>query len=304
MTTDEEAGGGTDWDPTHEIVSTGDLADEVAADTRLVAVACEFGDRAFLTMATDDVSDRSPHTQRILDGRLDRVDDDADRDRADDAEPDRGDDGADPGFGGPTWRATLPEMGDALVRALTVANPETDGPLGAAHWRRWDVQRVEVRRGGRPIYRSVPHHSLFELDAAELPAFPDRVRERLADLPCAVVPTGPVATWPGGELNHRALRFEPGSGVSLEHVRRVAVDRDRRDLVVDWEPVGERVEREPSRVLRGLLRAFAWTVARLDGPEDPPRRLSFTDADDFRRAVEGIETVRERVGYDFAVVEV
>jgi hypothetical protein len=56
-------------------------------------------------------------------------------------------------------------------------------------------------------------------------------------------------------------------------------------------------------VLRAVLRAFAWTVDRLGGSADPPRRLSFAD-DDFRRAVEGIETVRERVGYDFAVVEV
>ncbi|WP_135363315.1 hypothetical protein [Halosimplex halophilum] len=301
MTTGERTGEGTDWEPTHEIVSTGDLADEVAADTRLVAVACELGDRAFLTMATDDVGDRSPHTQRILDGRLDRVDDDADRDRVDDgADLDR----ADATFGGPTWRATLPDEADALVRALTVADPEADGPLGEAHWRRWDVQRVAVHRDGRPVYRSVPHHSRFELDAAELPAFTDRARERLADLPCAVVPTGPVATWgDDGEVNHRAIRFETGSGVSLEHVRRVAVDRDRRELVVDWEPVGERVEREPSRVLRGVLRAFAWAVDRLGGSADPPRRLSFADGDEFRRAVAGIETARERVGYDFEVVE-
>ncbi|WP_436931578.1 hypothetical protein [Halosimplex halobium] len=291
MTTGERTGEGTDWEPTHEIVSTGDLADEVAADTRLVAVACEFGDEGVLTMATDDVSDRSPHTQRILDGELDRVDDGADG-------------GTDPAFGGPTWRAPLPDDADALVRALTVADPEADGSLGEARWRRWDVQRVEVRRDGHPVYRSVPHHSRFELDATGVPALPDRACERLADLPCAAVPTGPVATWSGGgELTHRALRLEAGSGVSLEHVRRVAVDRDRRELVVDWGPVGERVDREPSRVLRGLLRAFAWTVDRLDGSTDPPRRLSFADAGEFRRAVAGLATVRERVGYDFEVVE-
>ncbi|QLH83616.1 hypothetical protein [Halosimplex pelagicum] len=287
MTTDGAARAETDWSPTHEVVCRGDAADAVAADTRLVAVACEFGDEAFLTMSTDDVSDRSPRTQRILDAEFDRL-------------PDGARDGADP-----TWRARLPGEADALVRALTVADSESDGPLGEARWRVWDVSSVEIRRDGRSIYRSVPHHERFELDATAAPELAGSARDRLADLPCAVVPTGPVATWADdGEVNHRAIRFEAGSGVLLEHVRRVAVDRDRREVVVDWEPLGERAESEPNRVLRGVLRAFAWTVDRLDGAERPPRRLSFADGDDFRQAVEAFETVRERVGYDFDIVEV
>ncbi|ELZ24267.1 hypothetical protein C475_13497 [Halosimplex carlsbadense 2-9-1] len=287
MTTDGEPRGRDEWSPTHEVASTGDRADEVAADTRLVAVACEFGDEARLTMSTDDVNDRSPHTQRVLDAELDRLPADAS-------------DGANP-----IWRATLPGDADALVRALTVADPEVDGPLGEARWRVWDVQRIEVRHDGRPIYRSIPHHARFELAAGERPELVERARERLTDLPCAVVPTGPVATWgDGGELTHRTLRFEAGSGASLAHVRRVAVDRDRREIVVDWESVGERVRDEPNRALRTVLRAFAWTADRLGASESPPHRVAFGDGTEFRRAVEGVETVRERVGYDFEVAEV
>jgi len=287
MSTDESASDGTDWSPTHEVVCLGDPADAVAADTHLVAVACEFGDGARLTTSSADVSDRSPHTQRVLDAELDRL-------------PDEATDGANP-----TWRATLPEDADALVGALTVADPEVNGPLGEARWRVWDVKRVEVRRDGRTIYRSIPHHSRFELDASEVPELVDSARERLADLPCAAVPAGRVATWAdGGELTHRTLRFEAGSGVSLAHVRRVAVNRARRDLVVDWEPAAERVEREPNRALRAVLRAVAWTADRLGSSETPPRRLGFAEDGDFRRAVDGIETVRDRVGYDFEIVEV
>lgn len=287
MTTDGAARTEADWSPTHEVVCTGDSADAVAADTRLVAVACEFGDEGRLTMATDDVSDRSPHTQRILDTGFDRLPDDAT-------------DGT-----GPIWRARLPEEADALVRALTVDQSGADGPLGEARWRVWDVSSVEVHRDGRPIYRSIPHHERFELDATAAPELVESARESLADLPCAVVPTGPVATWAdGGEVSHRAIRFEAGSGVLLEHVRRVAVDRERREVVVGWEPLGGRVDREPNRALRAVLRAFARTVGGLDGSDGPPRRLSFADGDDFRQAVEGFETVRERVGYDFDIVDV
>jgi hypothetical protein len=281
--------GGDEWSPTHEVVCTGDPADEVAADTRLVALACELGDEALLTMSTADVGDRSPHTQRILDAELDRLPDDS----AIASE-------------GPTWRATLPADADSLRRALTVDTDDASVPeLGEARWRVWDVQRIDIRRDGRPIYQSIPHHSRFELAAADLPEFVDRASERLADLPCAVVPAGPVASWgEGGQLDHRTLRFETGSGASLGHVRRVAVDRERREVVVDWEPVGERVDREPSRALRSVLRAFVWTLDRVGGSETPPRRLSFADGEAFRRAVEGVETVRQRVGYDFAVVAV
>jgi hypothetical protein len=287
MTTVEETAGADDWTPTHEVVCPGDAADAVAADTRLVAVACEFGDEARLTMATDDVGDRSPHTQQVLDADLDRL-------------PDGATDGTEP-----TWRATLPGDADALVDALTVDESAADGPLGEARWRVWDVSSVEVRRDGRPVYRSVPHHERFELDATGIPGLVDAARERLTDLPCAVVPTGPVAAWAdGGELTHRTLRFESGSGVSLEHVRHVAVDRDRRDLVVDWEPVGERVGREPNRALRTVLQGFVWAAGRFGRSDSPPRRLSFADEDDFRRAVVGVETVRDRAGYDFEVVEV
>ncbi|QLH78768.1 hypothetical protein HZS55_16370 [Halosimplex rubrum] len=287
MTTDGGAQAEADWSPTHEVVCRGDAADAVAADTRLAAVACEFGDEARLTMSTGDVSDRSPRTQRILDGEFDRLPDDAT-------------DGADP-----TWRATLPGGTDALVRALTVADPEAEGPLGEARWRVWDVSSVEIRRGGRSIYRSVPHHERFELDATAAPELVDSARERLADCPCAVVPTGPVATWAdAGEVNHRAIRFETGSGASLAHVRRVAVDRERREVVVDWEPLGERVGREPSRALRAALRTFTWAVDRFGSSEGPPRRVSFADEATVRRVVGALETVRERVGYDFEIVEV
>jgi len=287
MSTDESASDGTGWSPTHEVVCLGDPADAVAADTRLLAVACGFGDDARLTTSTDDVSDRSPHTQRVLDEELERL-------------PDEPPDGA-----SPTWRATLPEDADALVDALTVAGPEMGGLLGEARWRVWDVERVEVRRNGRTVYRSIPHHERVELGASGLPDLVDNARERLADLPCAVVPTGPVATWAdGGKLTHRTLRFEAGSGVSLAHVRRVAVDRARRDLVVDWESAADRVGREPNRALRAVLRAFAWTTDRLGSSEAPPRRLGFGDDGDFQRVVGGIETVRDRVGYDFEIVAV
>jgi len=287
MTTGEGTGGVDEWSPTHEVVTRGDTADAMAADTRLVGVACEFGDEAQLSMATADLSDRTRSTQRVLDSELDRLPDDA----ADGAES--------------TWRATLPGDADALVRALTVDESESEGPLGEARWRVWDVSSVEVRRDGRPIYRSIPHHERFELDASEVPELVDAAGERLTDLPSAVVPTGPVVTWDdGGELTHRALRFEAGSGVSLEHVRRIAVDRDRRDLVVDWERVAGRVERQPSRALRAVLRAFAWTVDRFGRSDSPPRRLSFADETAFQEAVAGFETVRDRAGYGFAVVEV
>ncbi|WP_123534296.1 hypothetical protein [Halosimplex salinum] len=273
---------------THEVVCRGDPADAVAADTRLVSVGCEFGDEALLATTSDDLLDRSPHTQRVLDDELERLPDGAGL---------RGD--------GPTWRATLPGDADALRRGLTVDTEESDGdPLGDARWRVWDVETVEVRRDDEWIYRSVPHHSQMELDGEGAPGLVERATERLAELPCAVVPTGPVATWEdGGELDHRSLRFETGSGVSLRHVRRVAVDRDRRELVVDWEPLRERVEREPSRVLRTVLRAFTWTLSRVTDTESPPRRLAFADEASFDRAAEGIEIVRDRVGYEFDVVD-
>ncbi|QPV62877.1 hypothetical protein I7X12_19525 [Halosimplex litoreum] len=287
MTSGGRRGTGADWSPTHEVVCPGDSADAVAADTRLVAVACGFGDEARLTMATDDVSDRSPRTQRVLDADLDRLPDDAT-------------DGTDP-----TWRAPLPEATDALVSALTVDESGADGPLGDARWRVWDVSSVEVRRDGRRIYRSIPHHERFELAATGAPGLVDAACERLDDLPCAVVPTGPVATWgDGGELTHRGLRFEGGAGASLAHVRRVAVDRDRRAIVVDWMPTSERVGRDRSRAIRALLRAFVWSVERFGGSDSPPRRLSFADEASFREAVDGFETVRDRAGYDFETVVV
>ncbi len=274
---------------THRVLCRGTDEQRVEALNRVAGAVAERGDAARLSLrGRTSVGNLSPHTQRLLDERFERVPDDEVRN----------------GSGDPEFRVDLPDGADALVDALTVEESESPDNWGAAgenHWRVYEVGELFVVRNGECLYRSVPHHSQQYLNADVDPDAPARANEALVGTPSVVVPEDPLVEWDEYAISCYEFRA-PEQSPGLDNLRRVYVDDARADLVFDWTTPSERVEASESRVARALGKATLGLFSLVDDPDAMPERISVDDRETFDAAVEALAEANERGEHEFDIV--
>lgn len=271
---------------THRLVPRGTGAERIDAENRLAAVALGAGDRAALSVE----GWLADHRPRALD-------------RLAAAGECRTGEGV-PGSADREYLVDLPAGTDAVLSALTVPGAERDsaGPAGEASWRAWAVHDLLVVDDDGWVYHSIPHEGQHVASAAAAPSFPDGASAALSDLPSALVPTEPLVAWNDGEYAVLADRVRlAGETVDLDRLRRVFVDRDRLEVVLDWVPDGERAGRIDSRLLRTAARAVVAGVAAVTDGVEPPHRVRVDDPGTLAAVEDALAEARETVGYGFAL---